>query len=532
MTLRSKQYLLNTVAASCFCGAITGVLTAVVMIAYKICSRYVIFASENGYDYLRRHLWWLPVVIVFLVVVAWLLAICYRKHPGLRGGGIPTSIGIVRGLATFRWWKNLIGTFVLSLVSFFIGLPLGNEGPSVQMGTAIGRGTVHLFPKRHRAWDRLAMTGGASAGFAVATGAPISGALFAIEEAHQRITPTIVITSVFSVAFACITSELISPLCGVSVSLFPQMRLPSLPIQHMWLPLTVGVIMGLFAVAFLKYFRLLTSFFNRMLSKVSQTVKMLSVMLLTLAAGLFSFSFISSGHDLILSLWDAAPSLYMLLAILLVRTTLTLSANTNGFTGGVFVPLLAIGAVVAAILGNILTPLAGLSDEQYTLILVLGVTACIAGMMKMPLTAIAFSVEVFSCPENILSVLMVAATSFAITEMFGVQSINEYMLEHRMKHINAAKTSKTIDAFVTVQPKSFAIGKQIRDIFWPANLFVLSVKRGPDSRAEVDEHGEKILLQGDILHVRYATFDEEQTKEELTAIVGDQLYEETKTDIR
>ncbi len=522
MTLRSKRYLLNTIASSCFFGAITGILTAVVMIAYKVCSHFVILASEHGYAYLRDHVWWLPAVVVILIGVAFLLTISYRKFPGLCGGGIPTSIGIVRGLATFRWWGNLIGIFVLSLTSFLIGVPLGNEGPSVQMGTAVGRGTIRLFPKQYRAWDRFAMTGGACAGFAVATGAPISGALFAIEEAHQRISPTIVMTSAFSVVFARITSELLAPLCGVSVSLFPQLPLPSLPIRHSWLPFLIGVAMGLFAVVFLKYFRLLTSFFNKRLSNVSRTFKLLAILLLTLTAGFFSFSFISTGHDLIVSLLEAPPALYWLFLVLIIRTTLTLSANTNGFTGGVFVPLLAIGAVVSAMLAKGLVPLFGLSGEQYPLILMLGITACIAGMMKMPLTAIVFSLEALSCSENILPVMIVAATAFAVTEIFGVQSINEYVLEHRMTQRNTAKSVNVIDTFVTVQPKAFAIGKQIRDIFWPANLFVLSVKHDPNRRSEMDVHGEKLLLEGDVLHVRYSTFDEEQTQEELTAIVGEQ----------
>jgi hypothetical protein len=84
---------------------------------------------------------------------------------------------------------------------------------------------------------------------------------------------------------------------------------------------------------------------------------------------------------------------------------------------------------------------------------------------------------------------------------------------------------------VTVQKNSFAIGKQIRDIFWPANLFVLSLKHDETRRAEVDEHGGKEIREGDILHVRYSTRDEAQTREELTAIVGQQVYQEIETDI-
>ena len=88
-----------------------------------------------------------------------------------------------------------------------------------------------------------------------------------------------------------------------------------------------------------------------------------------------------------------------------------------------------------------------------------------------------------------------------------------------------------IDTFVAVSEDSFAVGKQIRDIFWPANLFVLSVKHSQKHGAEVDEHGGKELRAGDVLHVRYSTCDEPQTKSELTAIVGEQDYSEKEADI-
>lgn len=530
MKRQAKRDIVNLIASSCWFGAITGVLTAVVITAYKVCAKHIVSVSEAGYAFLRGHWIWLPLVIAALFGIAALFVYCYHKTPNLRGGGIPTSIGILRGIVAFHWLKNLIGTFVLSLLSFLIGVPLGNEGPSVQMGTAVGRGTVSLFSKKHRAWDRYAMTGGACAGFSVATGAPVSGILFAIEEAHQRISPTILLTSAFSVLFARITSEIIAPLFGVSLSLFPTLQLPTLSTRSIWLPLLVGVAVGLFSVLFLRYFRFLDSLFHTVLKKLSRSFKTFLIFVLTLVAGLCSFSFISTGHELIVSLLGGAPTLAMLLTILIVRTTLTLSANTNGITGGIFVPLLALGALVSAALAKFLT-LTGLPVEQYTLVLVLGITACIAGMMKMPLTAIVFSIEALSCSPNLLSVIATAATAYAITEVFGVHSINETVLERKIENLNESKTAQVIDTFVTVQEDSFAVGKQIRDIFWPANLFVLSVKHDPKRKAQVDQHGEKVIREGDILHIRYSTFDEPQTKAELIAIVGEQTYNETATDI-
>ena len=78
------------------------------------------------------------------------------------------------------------------------------------------------------------------------------------------------------------------------------------------------------------------------------------------------------------------------------------------------------------------------------------------------------------------------------------------------------------DTHVTVAEGSFAVGKQVRDIFWPNNLFVLSVNHGEKSGSRVDEHGENHIHPGDVLHVRYSTSDVEATEDELWAIVGEQ----------
>ncbi len=518
-----KGYVLNLLMPALVFGFVTGTLTSVIVVLYKLCAKHIIHFSENAYVYLREHLYLLPIALAALLGVSYILARIYKKIPNIKGGGIPTSVGILRGIITFKWLKNLIGVFLLSLTSFLIGVPLGNEGPSVQMGTAIGRGSVYTFAKKHRAWDRYSMTGGACAGFSVATGAPISGILFAIEEAHQRISPTIVIVASSSVLFANITSKLLCPLVGVSERLFEIPTLPGLQVKEYWLPLVVGLAVGLFGVLFLHYYRLIDKFHDKTLRKVPHFVKIFAILGLTVILGVVSFSYISTGHELILELFENKEMVLTLALILIVRTTLTLSANGAGITGGMFIPILALGALVASIVGKGLVAL-GVDSELYTLILVLGITACISGSMKMPLTAIIFSIEALSCYDNIVSVIITAFVAFLVTEIFGVKSINDVVIESRMDDEDSGAEPRVVDTFVTVQKGAFAVGKQIRDIFWPRNLFVLSLKH-TSSNAEVDEHGGKEIREGDVLHVRYTATDG-ATSQELLAIVGNQAINE------
>ncbi len=512
--MNHKRHLLNLILPAVFFGGLTGFFTAVVILFYKLCAHYVIDFSETGYAFVKDRLYLVPAVIITLGIFAFILSKVYKNAPNLRGGGIPTSINVLRGIITFKWFRNLAGIFVLSLSSFLIGVPLGNEGPSVQMGTAIGSGTMHIFPKKYTAWKRYAMTGGACAGFSVATGAPISGILFAVEEAHQRISPTIISFASVSVLTANVSAELLAPFFNVSISLFPESEVIRLSAEHLILAAIIGVTMGLFAVLFLNYYGVINALSNKLLRKVPHWVKIFGVFVLTFAAGLVSSSCVSTGHELILSLTEKSAPIYVLLIILVVRASLTLLANTNKITGGIFIPILTIGALVSSMLARGLESAFSISSDFYAVILALGMAACIASLMKMPITAIAFGVEALGCGDNILHLVVVCVVSYVITELFGVKSINDKVVEDRIAEYSRVHPPKLIDTKIKIEKGAFAVGKEIRDIFWPTGLFVLSTTHDESSSHRHEEE----LRAGDTLHVRYTTCDEEKSKQELDAI--------------
>ncbi len=517
-----KSYIINLIVPAVVFGFITGTLTAITVTAYKYLAHHIIRFSGACYGYLREHLYLVPIILLGLLAISALFAFIYKKAPNIKGGGIPTSVGILRGIITFKWLRSLIGVFTLSLFSFLVGVPLGNEGPSVQMGTSLGRGSVYIFTRgKHRAWDRYSMTGGACAGFSVATGAPISGILFAIEEAHQRISPTIMIVASSSVLFANIASNGLSRAFGVSATLFDGIVLPKLPIRQIWIPLIVGLVLGIVGSLILKYYQILKRFFRNTLKKVPSTLKIFAIFASTVIVGLISFSAISTGHELILDLFENKLTIGILIFILIARATLTIGANTNGICGGMFIPSLAIGATASAITGKVAL-MCGLDESYYGIILVLGMVATLSGFMKSPLTAIIFSIEALSCHENIISVIMVSLIAYFVTELFEAKSINDSAMETRVEEQNTGKEPIVDDCIVTVKAGAFAVGKQIRDIFWPANMFVLSVKKAKTENEEVDEHGGKELRVGDTLHIKYSTLDEKTTLYELEGIVGEQ----------
>lgn len=413
-------------AGSC---AVTGVVTALVVVLYKWCAHRAVMAAEKGYHLLHGHWWCLPILVAALVAVAVGLAWVYRREPSVRGGGIPTAIAAVRGQTALRRWETPLGVFGLSLLSFVLGVPLGTEGPSVLIGASVGGIVVSLFAA-HGARSGYVMGGGASAGFAVATGAPLAGVLFGVEETHCRITPKIAASLGITVGCAALTNAIVSPLLGVNVALFAPLSLRTLTWNDWWLPLAVGAAVGLLSVGFLWYNRAIRCVTQRIGNRVPPTWRIWTVLAATAVTGCFCFSAVSSGHELTAALLSDGAPLWWLAMLLVLRATLTLSANANGVTGGMFLPQIAIGAVFAAILGGLAVRLPSLGAEYYTVVMMLGITTAVAGMMRLPLTAVVFAVEVLSGWGHLLPIVVAVATTTLIVKVSHLPSVTDGVLEH------------------------------------------------------------------------------------------------------
>jgi len=515
------KYILSTVIYSALAGALVGA----VIVLFKYCAGHAVNASAAIYAFLSENPVFTVAAVAALALFALLFTLLYRLVPNARGGGIPTSVGILRGVISFHWLGNALSVFFASLATFLIGVPLGTEGPSVQIGTALGKGVSLGCAKKRAALDRYIMTGGASAGFTVATGSPIAGIMFALEEAHQRVSPLVLLSTTAAVVSAKTVSDLLSPIFGVSTALFETHVLAALSPKDFWIPIAVATVAGLVSVAFLKYYKILNKLWTKKLAKIPAYAKILIVFLLTLMLGLVSDTFISTGHALTEELLEISAPIYLLLICLAVRASLMILASASGITGGLFLPILALGALVAAPLGNVFT-LLGLDAEYYPVIIMLGITAAVSGMMKMPITAIVFAIEGLSLSENILPVIITVAISYLITELLPVKSITEKVLESRIHHLHGGAKPHVYETFVTVSEEAFAVGKQVRDVLWPSDLIVLSVRRADNHSVMADELSEATLHAGDVLHLRYPTYNLDVTHKEISAIVGEQKYSE------
>ena len=155
MKTNRLTYIKNILIPCLVFSVITGMLTGALIFLFKISASAVIELSESVYAFVRANPIYLPLLLVGAGAIALLSALILKLSPNCRGGGIPTSIALLRGLIPFHWIKSIFMLFISAMLTYLGGIPLGNEGPSVQMGTAVGRGTVHIFAKKQQSMGQI-----------------------------------------------------------------------------------------------------------------------------------------------------------------------------------------------------------------------------------------------------------------------------------------------------------------------------------------------------------------------------------------
>lgn len=495
--------------------ALAGAFTGCVVFFFRLAASFVMKWAEDIFAYARTHHAFIPLLLLGVLSVAVLSVLLTNYSVMSRGGGIPTAIAALRGLLTFRWLRTLLCVFFSSLLTFFARLPLGNEGPSVQMGTSVGRGVSLLGGKKYRAAERYVMTGGACAGFAAATGAPISGIFFALEDAHRRFTPTIILAAASGVLSGVGVCSLLGYLIPLPTQRFALPQLPVIPFRMVWAVALIGVAAALVNILVLWLYRALQKLWERT-NVMHRTTRIVALFLLTAAVGLALPGVLGTGHDLTDSILSGDVSWYLLLALLALRALFTLSASVSGVTGGLFLPLIAFGALGGGLCAKALIAAGAVGAEYYGILTVIGIAAFLGASLKTPVTAVIFSLELFGALYNSPYLILGVTVAFLLTELFGHESINDTVMYHKIQSAGKRGKKLIVDVKLTVRPGAFVIGKETRDILWPAACRILTIRSAPGLPPS------RCIREGDMLHVNFETRDFAATAEELCALLGAQ----------
>ena len=331
-----------------------------------------------------------------VALAAWLVR---RFSPEASGSGIPHVEAVLRQDVPPAPLSVLPVKFFGGLLAIGSGLALGREGPSVQMGAIVAHLTGTLAKRK---WPdaRSLIAAGAGAGLAAAFNAPTAGAVFVLEELVRRFEPRMAIAALAASTGAIFVSRMlygdapdfhVDPLAFASAATIP-------------LYVALGAVAGLLAVGY-----------NRAILGAIAAANDLRRWPLELRAGAigaavgalawFAPDLVGGGDPLTQRALNGGGTLAVLPLILLLRFGLGAVSYAAGTPGGLFAPLLVIGAQLGLCFGllcRMAFPELGIAPQGFA---VVGMAAFFAGVVRAPLTGITLVVEMTANVTMLLPML-------------------------------------------------------------------------------------------------------------------------------
>ena len=374
--------------------AVVGALTGVVGTAFLVAVRHggsCFLALVSALSSWPPVLGWL--VIASLVasttaLAAWLVR---RFAPNAGGSGVPDVEKVLRGHLEPHHARVLPVKFFGGWLALSAGLLLGREGPTVQMGAVIGERVGRFFPRLQGAWKSL-MAAGAGAGLATAFNAPVGGTIFILEEVFRKITP---LTFTLAATAACTAIFL-----QRAVFHMPQDYLvPVLPVA----PASAAGLFFLFGAAVgvlgMLYNRILLKLldFSAHLDGVSPNAKAAGVGAVVGTVAWLAPSWVGGGDAITQTILDGHPGIFVLAGMAFIRFFLGPLSYAAGTPGGLFAPVVAMGALVGSVAGALLHGMFPDTVPSPLAFAVVGMAAFFTASVRAPLTGIVICLEMTSC---------------------------------------------------------------------------------------------------------------------------------------
>ena len=348
-----------------------------------------------------------------------------RFAPEASGSGIPHIKSVVLGEEDLRWWRVLPVKFFAGLASIGGGLALGREGPTIQIGGATGLMVAKWFRVRSGEGERKALIcAGAGAGLAAAFNAPLAGVIFVLEELHGAFTPVI-----FVAAFlACVSADVVCRIMTGETPVFGLHAMPVPSLNALPVALVVGVIAGFGGVIFNRALLATLNAFERLKRWPPLAVGALTGLVVGLAAWIYP-QVSGSGGLLAERALAGEFSIRMVVVLIVARFALTMISYGSGSAGGIFAPLLVLGALGGLAVGNMAHSLAPTWAEHPEVFAVLGMGALLTAIVRAPLTGIVLMIELTGKYDYMLPLLVSCLVAYGIAEALRDKPIYEALRE-------------------------------------------------------------------------------------------------------
>ena len=460
----------------------------------------------------------IPMWFSIVIILAYIVGLLIQKEPLISGSGIPQVEALLLRKINMNWFKIIIKKIIGGVISIGVGLSLGREGPSIQLGAAAGQGVSKLF-KKNKMEEKYLITSGASAGLAAAFNAPLAGIMFSLEEVHKHFSPLILLPAMS----ASLTADFISKHFFGLKPVFNFGNVLVMPLENYGYIIILGIVVGVFG-----------ALYNYTLLKTQQVYveqKWLPVkfrpMIPFLIAAVLAFllpEVLGGGHSLIESLVHGSFTVKMLLIILFVKFVFSMLSYGSGAPGGIFFPLLVLGALTGAIYGNVLVNYFDFSPEYINNFIILAMAGYFTAIVRAPITGSILITEMTGSFSHLLAVSVIALVAYAVADLLKAEPIYESLLERLLKNNGENEFEGECKNKIVIELPVFLDsemdGKTIKELNLPIGCLLVGIKRG---EREIIPKGDTIIYAKDSLYVLVDENKAAVTKEKLL-VMGTKLF--------
>ena len=475
-------------------GVLVGAIAGIVIVAFRLLLEKADMLRQMALAFGKTHSWFVPVWFLLLAAAAVVVALLLKWDSLISGSGIPQVEGEILGEIDQTWWRVLLAKCAGGILSLGFGLSLGREGPSIQLGAMAAKGFSRIT-KRVKTEEKLLMTCGASAGLAAAFNAPIAGVLFSLEEIHKHFSPEVLLSSMAASITADFVSRNVFGLKPVFTFDIPRM----LPLHLYGHVLILGLIMGFMGILYNTSISKSQDLYQKI---PNTTVKLLIPFLLAGVFGLVYPATLGGGHALVEVLSSGEMALGALLLLFVIKFCFSMVSFGSGAPGGIFLPLLVMGAVIGCIYFGLVGTTSPALDGLIGNFIILGMAGYFSAIVRAPITGIILITEMTGSFSHLLTLSMVSLVAYLVPDLMKCPPIYDQLL-HRILAARGRKTGvelfgEKVIVESMIYHGSAAEGRQISEIQWPKTALVVSVARWG---AEFVPRGDTRIMAGDKLVV-------------------------------
>jgi CIC family chloride channel protein len=358
----------------------------------------------------------------------------YRYFPDARGSGVPQTKAALFAREGRITLGTVLGKFFCTSTTLASGIPLGREGPSVQVGAGIASLLGRALGLRRDKVKAL-LPVGAAAAIAAAFNTPMAAVLFSLEEVmgdlHAPILGSVVLASATSWAMLRLLLGN-NPLFHV-----PQYELVH-PVEFVFYAV-LGVTGGVLSAVFT---RLLLDMRKKFLLLPRKTRWWHPVCggLLVGLMGWFVPQVLGVGYGYVGEALNNGMAVRLMALLVVLKLFAITTSYASGNAGGIFGPSLFLGSMLGGSIGAVahhFMPAHTATPGAYALV---GMGALFAGIVRAPMTSVLMIFEMTRDYSVIVPLMIANLLSLFIATRFQKQPTYEALAHQDGIHLPSANT--------------------------------------------------------------------------------------------